>query len=213
MPEGSGAANLGQSLSLPWPLVSALPCGMDRGEGPVLCLSPARPGDVCCAPAVSRAPELLCRGRRGLCALQDVSLVGWGWPCWDVVLSIPGHTTVPGVLGGSGLAQGHSRQRLPAGRSRDELMVYPQHREQEGLHRIQAGPGAASGPSPPELGWPCRVSTAGQPRARSLFAVCAAHLTCVGQVPCPLSCRHPSAGRAPHGQHGGHRLQQALSDQ
>lgn len=33
--------------------------------------------------------------------------------------------------------------------------------------------------------------------------------------PRPLSsvCRHPSAGWAPHRQHGGHRLQQALSDQ
>lgn len=52
-------------------------CGLPASQ-PVLHLSPARPGNWCCAPAVSRAPELLCRGRRGLCALQGVSMAMLG---------------------------------------------------------------------------------------------------------------------------------------
>lgn len=99
VPGGTGAANLGQPLSLPWPLVSALPCGMDKGEEPVLCLSPVRPGNVCCAPAASRAPELPRRGREVYVPCRMCPWQGRGQPCWDTILSIAAHTTVPGVPG------------------------------------------------------------------------------------------------------------------
>lgn len=66
--------------------------------------------------------------------------------------------------------------------------MYPQHKEWEGLPQSN---GIWCCLSPPKLHWPYRVSTAGQPRARSLFAVCAAHVTRVPQllVLCPAGIR------------------------
>lgn len=175
------------------------------------CISPARPGNSCCAPAVSRAPELLCRGRRGLCALQDVSLAGQGTAVLGQgSVHTWSHHSPWGAMGSQGLPRAQQAEA-------------PSWQKQRCAHAVptaQGTGGFAPDPgriwhclSPPKLGWPCRVSTVGQPRARSLFAASAAHVTRVSHVPCPLSCRHPSAGRAPHGQHGGHCLQQALSDQ
>lgn len=208
---GTGAANLGQShCPGPW---SQLCLGGWTGAKGHCCLSPLQGQGVCAVPQLS--PELLsfsAEGGEGSVPCRICPCQGRGQQCWDMILSIPGHTTVPGVPGAVRAFPGHSRQKLPAGRNRDELILYSQHREQEGLPQMQVGPGAASSLSPPKLGWPCRVSTVGHPQA-SLFAASVAHVTRVSHVPCPLSCRHPSAGRAPHGQHGGHCLQQALSDQ
>lgn len=186
---GAGGANLGQLLSLlclvGWTGVKKCCACALQGQG------------MCAVPQLS--PELLCEGGEVSVPCRTCPWQGRGQQCWDMILSMPGHPTVPGVS----RAQ---QAELPAGRSGDELIVYPQHREQEAL------PGSGQDlalPQPSKAG----LSTAGQPRARSLFAVSAAHVTHVSHVPCPLSCRHPSAGRAPDGQHGGHRLQQALSDQ
>lgn len=66
--------------------------------------------------------------------------------------------------------------------------------------------------APVRSGWGSNVPAVTLPRNLSaLFAQLAGTRPGHGSV--SPSCRHPCAGRAPHRQHGGHRLQQALSDQ
>lgn len=94
------------------------------------CASALQGQGMCAVPQLS--PELLsCSGReaRSLCPAGCVpgragdSNAGTGFcPC----LVTPQSLQCQGC-------PGHGRQRLPAGRSRDELIVYPQHREREAL--------------------------------------------------------------------------------